>query len=84
MGNNKEIVLRKIPLKVLLDVLNTAWNNGADFIDIIGVPNEIQDNIGIVIRKEYMVEIPDEEGAVQQEDDEEDKELNDDNIIDLI
>ena len=84
MENNKKVTLKKIPLKALLEVLEDAYNQGADYIDIVGVSDEIQDNIGIVIRKEYMVEIPDEEGAVQQEDDEEDKELNDDNIIDLI
>lgn len=50
---NNEIILRKIPLKILLDVLTKAWNDGADYIDIIGVPNEVQDNIGIVITEEY-------------------------------
>lgn len=50
---NKEIILQKIPLRILLDVLTNAWNNGADYIDIIGVPNEVQDNIGIAIKEEY-------------------------------
>jgi len=87
MGNNKEIVLRKIPLKVLLDVLNTAWNNGADFIDIIGVPNEIQDNIGIAIKEEYY----NKEGDSNPEDDydievdlDPNKPLEDDDLNDLI
>lgn len=51
---NKEIALRKIPLKILLDILQDAWNKGADYVDIIGVPDEIQDNIAIAVKEEYM------------------------------
>lgn len=53
MENNNEIILRKIPLKLFLEVLTRAWNDGADYIDIIGIPNEVQDNIGIAIKEEY-------------------------------
>jgi hypothetical protein len=53
MENNNEIILRKIPLKIFLDVLTKAWNDGADYIDIIGIPNEVQDNIGIAISPDY-------------------------------
>ena len=54
MENNKnEVTLRKIPLKIFIEVLTDAWNKGADFVDIIGTANELQDNIGIAIKEEY-------------------------------
>lgn len=52
-NNKKEITLRKIPLRIFIEVLTDAWNKGADFVDIIGTPNELQDNIGIAIKEEY-------------------------------
>ena len=51
---NNEIALRKIPLKILIEILQDAWDRGADYVDIIGVPDEIQDNISIAIKEEYM------------------------------
>jgi hypothetical protein len=51
---NNEVTFRKIPLKVLIDILHDAWDKGADYVDIMGVPNEVQDNIAIAIREEYM------------------------------
>jgi hypothetical protein len=89
MANKKEIVLRKIPLGVLLDVLKNAWDKGADFIDIIGVPNEVQDNIAIAIKDEYMSsEDAPKDGDYEievdlDEDDDEDK-LDDINLDELI
>lgn len=53
MENRQEITLKKIPLKILIEVLTDAWNKGADFVDIIGVPDELQDNIGIAIKEDY-------------------------------
>jgi hypothetical protein len=55
---NNEVTFRKIPLKVLIDILHDAWDKGADYVDIMGVPNEVQDNIAIAIREEYMGAIP--------------------------
>lgn len=52
------MTFRKIPLKVLIDILHDAWDKGADYVDIMGVPNEVQDNIAIAIREEYMGAIP--------------------------
>jgi len=53
MENRQEITLKKIPLKILIEVLTDAWNKGADFVDIIGTPNELQDNIGIAVKEDY-------------------------------
>ena len=50
----KEVKLQKIPLESLIDILVGLWENGADFIDIIGVPNVDQDSIGIIVKEEYI------------------------------
>jgi len=75
---NKEVILKKIPLKIFLDILTDAWNTGADYIDIIGVADEIQDNIAIAVRDEYMNTNPEEEDEYEVE-----KELNKDKKKDI-
>lgn len=50
----KEIKLRKIPLQAFLDVLVDLYNSGLDYIDIVGIPDEIQDTIGVMFSNEYM------------------------------
>lgn len=80
---NKEVTLKKIPLKIFIDILQDAWNNGADYIDIIGMANEIQDNIAIAVREEYMNTDPEEELEVDVEFDEK-KDLSDDDLNQLI
>ena len=60
-NNRNEVTLRKIPLKLFIEVLTDAWNKGADFVDIIGVPNELQDNIGIAIKEDYYTKGNDKE-----------------------
>lgn len=54
MAKKKEIRLKKIPLEVLLEVLTEIFDMGVDYVDIVGVPDEIQDTIGIVYTKDYM------------------------------
>lgn len=81
---NNEIILRKIPLKILLDVLTNAWNDGADYIDIIGVPNEIQDNIGIVVTEEYYTKGDPEEEFDIEVDLDPSKPLDDEDLNQLI
>jgi len=66
MENNKEIVLKKIPLKIFIDVLTDAWNQGADFIDIIGQADEVQDNIGIAIKQEYYSQ-PENDSEIEED-----------------
>lgn len=62
MENRQEITLKKIPLKIFIEVLTDAWNKGADFVDIIGVPDELQDNIGIAIKEDYYTKGDKEDG----------------------
>ena len=60
--DKQEITLRKIPLKILIEVLTDAYAKGADYIDIIGTPNELQDSIGIAIKEEYYTKGDGEDG----------------------
>jgi len=52
--NNKIITLQKIPIKNLMEILSELYNEGADYIDISGMPDEDQDVISIFVREEYM------------------------------
>lgn len=86
MMENKEVVLKKIPLRVLLDILQDAWNKGADYIDIIGTADQVQDNIAIAIKEEYMSANPEEEFEidVELEEPREDKDITDEDLNQLI
>lgn len=68
---NNEVTFKKIPLKILIDILHDAWDKGADYIDIMGIPDEVQDNIAIAIREEYMGAIP-----IEGEEDEDEYEID--------
>lgn len=57
----KEITLYKIPLEALIDALTSVYEKGADFIDIIAIPNEIQTMIGIAVKDEYIFSDEEEE-----------------------
>jgi hypothetical protein len=74
---NKEIRFRKISLELLLDTLTHLWDAGADYIDIIGIQNEDQDIINIVVQEDYMSE---EESSDESDDDT----LSDEDINNLI
>jgi len=45
---------RKISLQVLIDTLTHIWDSGADYVDIIGIQNDEQDVINIVVQEDYM------------------------------
>lgn len=83
---NNEVTFKKIPLRVFIDILNDAWNKGADYIDIIGVADEVQDNIAVAIRQEYFNTTPEDEFEVdvELEHPEEKKDLSDDDLNQLI
>ncbi len=49
-------VLKKIPLKSFIEYLIEVYNDGADFVDIVGKNDEEQDNLRILVRDEYMEE----------------------------
>lgn len=71
--NNKIITLQKIPIKNLMEILSELYNDGADYVDISGMPDEDQDVISIFVREEYM-----------NQDEEYDGDLSDDDLNQLI
>jgi hypothetical protein len=56
----RKIKLTKIPLEAFINALEQVWESGANFIDIIAIPNVEQDVIGIAVRDDYK-EIIDED-----------------------
>jgi hypothetical protein len=83
---NNEVIFKKIPLKVFLDILHDAWEKGADYVDIVGVPDEVQDNIAVAIRQEYMNVNPEDEFEidVELEHPDDNKDLSDEDLNQLI
>lgn len=61
MEKNNEVRLKKIPLFIFLEALTDIYNRGVDYVDIIGVPGEEQDSIGISVKEEYFSNSEDEE-----------------------
>jgi hypothetical protein len=53
-NKKKEVILRKIALQKFIETLVDVYNSGADYVDIIGTPDENQDTIGIVVHEEYL------------------------------
>ena len=54
--NNKEVRFKKISLQMLIDALTHIYNSGADYVDIIGIQNDEQDVINIVVKEDYMTD----------------------------
>ena len=77
---NREVTFKKIPLKVLIDILQDAWDTGADYVDIIGIADVIQDEIAIVVKEEYITEEDNDEYEVDRGD----KDLTDDELNQLM
>lgn len=77
---NREVTFKKIPLKILIDILQDAWETGADYVDIIGIADVIQDEIAIVVKEEYVTEEDDNEYEVDRSD----KNLTDDELNQLM
>jgi hypothetical protein len=86
MAKKQELRLRKIPLEAFLDALLELYNEGLDYIDLVGTPDSVQDTIGILFSKDYMCEemremydveaIDDEEETIRKIDLSNDEDLN--------
>lgn len=48
--------IRKVDLETFIDILMDIYNQGVDYIDIIGIPGEVQDSVAVSFSKEYMSE----------------------------
>ena len=53
---NNQVVLKKIPLEIFINALMDIYNSGIDYVDILGIPGEEQDNIGISFNTTYLSE----------------------------
>jgi hypothetical protein len=60
-----------------MEILSELYNDGADFIDISGMPDEDQDVISIFVREEYM-------NQDEEYDEEYNGDLSDDDLNQLI
>jgi hypothetical protein len=81
--------LRKIPLEMLINILEDLYNGGADYVDISGDTDKDgapRDTIKITVKPEYLSNIDnDDELSLEQELDLEEKSgLSDEDINDLI
>jgi hypothetical protein len=97
-NKKKEVILRKIALQKFIETLVNVYNSGADYVDIIGTPDENQDTIGIVVHEEYLSKDELEIEFIADDEDEEEEEpytkidpltgniipLSDEDINDLI
>lgn len=48
--------VRKIDLETFIDILMDIYNQGVDYVDIIGILGEEQDSVAVSFSKEYMSE----------------------------
>ena len=97
-NKKKEVIIRKIALQNFIEKLVSVYNSGADYVDIIGTPDENQDTIGIVVHEEYLSKDDMQIEFISDEEDEEEEEpftkidpltgniipLSDEDINDLI
>lgn len=81
--NNKEIRFRKINLQFLIETLTHIYDAGADYVDIVGTQDDVQDTINIIVQDDYITEEPIEEEEDIPDDDEPQK-LSDEDINNLI
>lgn len=58
---SNQVRIRKINLEVLIDTLTSIYDAGADYIDIIGTLDNIQDVVNIVVQEEYLTEDTEED-----------------------
>jgi hypothetical protein len=79
--NNKEVRFRKINLQFLIETLTHIYDAGADYVDIIGIQDDVQDTINIVVQEEYMNT---EENEEEENDDDDNDTLSDEDINNLI
>ena len=80
--------IRKVSVNAFIDVLVDLYNQGVDYVDIIGILDDVQDAIAISFSKEYMAEDMktnfDEIATKEIETDEINIKLSDDDLNQLI
>lgn len=71
---NNQIMLQKIPLEPFIQTLRELYDDGANYIDLVGIANQEQDVMNIIVRMEYMDPemigfIPEDEENILSDDD---------------
>lgn len=77
---DKQVKFKKIPTKLLIETLVHLYDLGAEFIDITGMEDNVQDVITISVEPDYMSDgenIPDDVNFINDK-------LSDDDINDLL
>lgn len=82
--NNKEVRFRKINLQFLIETLTHIYDAGADYVDIVGTQDDVQDTINIIVQEEYMTEEPIDEEEEDIPNDDVPTKLSDEDINNLI
>lgn len=57
----KEVKLLKVPIDSLIEILTDLYNQGVNYIDIIGIHNVEQDTLGICYNENYLTLQSDDE-----------------------
>jgi hypothetical protein len=68
--NKKEFVLKKIPLRQFMALLNDVYQSGADFVDLYGYsdPDATQDEVIVSVPLSYLAPEFKEEAKAEQPD----------------
>jgi len=82
--NSKEVRFRKINLEFLINTLTHIYEAGADYVDIIGTQDDVQDTINIVVQEEYLANQEDELLEEEIREDSVPPKLSDEDINNLI
>lgn len=54
MENNRYIVVRRVHLQGLIDSLLPLWQQGLEYVDLVGQLSLTQDTLQLMFTKEYM------------------------------
>jgi hypothetical protein len=80
--------IRRVEVNAFVDILVDLYNKGVNYVDIIGILDDVQDAVAISFSKEYMAEDMqtnfDEIGTKEIETDEINIKLSDDDLNQLI
>ena len=80
--------IRKVAVNAFVDILVDLYTKGVDYVDIIGILDDVQDSVAISFSKEYMADDMqtnfDEIGTKEIETDEINIKLSDDDLNQLI
>lgn len=81
---DRRFILRKIPIEQLMEVIESLYAAGADFVDVIGIerPIGIQDEIILGVMPEYMSKERFDNKEEEYDDDNDDDDAQDlENIV---